>query len=433
MAIEWRCGCGKLLKAPEAAVGKRARCPQCGSISHVPAPEVPTYGTSTYDPPIEQGQSSLPASSELANVLAAARTRGWRDLVYIVLLAALFPLAMFTFTREGGTLKDRIDQSLSEHPELRSRVEAMLEKDDVDPDDIIALFPQGRLAGAFLPRDSAAHWAMALLASGAFFTLLLLMLQPGHARAHHLLLAALFTATAGIVILIVFQFVANVALSTWTIPRGKGAILWLILKFIGFSYYAAERPDYGFTLSFIGFTCGVGLCEELCKAIPILWLLRKRADRVTWRGTWAWGLASGIGFGVAEGIMYSSRYYNGIAGGDTYVVRFASCVALHAIWAAAVATALYQKREQILHAGGVGGMLGYGLLYAFIPMILHGLYDTMLKKEYNVAALGVALASFVYLAAMIEWSRQKEIARVEAAAGAMGVGLGVGTSSLATA
>jgi RsiW-degrading membrane proteinase PrsW (M82 family) len=360
--------------------------------------------------------------------LDAARGRGWRDFVYVVLLVALFPLAMSQFSREGVSLKDRIDQSLVEHPELRARVEALLSKQDVDPDQIIALFPQGRLAGAFLPRDSGAHWAMALLASGAFFTLLLLMLNPGHARAHQLILAGLFTATVGIVLLIAFQFVADVALSTWSIPRGRGAILWLILKFIGFSYYAAERPDYGFVLSFVGFTCGVGLCEELCKAIPILWLMRKRSDRVTWRGAWAWGLASGIGFGVAEGVMYSSRYYNGVSGAQTYIVRFASCVALHAVWSGSVATALYHKREQIAQAGGVGGMLGYGLVYAFVPMLLHGLYDTMLKKEYNLAALAVALASFVYLAAMIEWSRQKEIAQMEASAG----GMGLGASSLLT-
>jgi RsiW-degrading membrane proteinase PrsW (M82 family) len=121
--------------------------------------------------------------------------------------------------------------------------------------------------------------------------------------------------------------------------------------------------------------------------------------------------------------MYSARYYNGVLGGDIYVVRFASCVALHAIWSASVAVALFHKREQIVRAGGVGGMLGYGLVYAFVPMVLHGLYDTMLKKEYNVSALGVALASFVYLAAMVEWSWQKEIARFEATRrGEAGVG-----------
>src|SRR5438132_8581921 len=31
-----------------------------------------------------------------------------------------------------------------------------------------------------------------------------------------------------------------------------------------------------------------------------------------WNSLLMWGLASGIGFGIAEGIMYSSRYYNGI-------------------------------------------------------------------------------------------------------------------------
>jgi len=39
MAIEFRCAqCGKLLRIGDDAVGKQARCPECGAISSVPAP-----------------------------------------------------------------------------------------------------------------------------------------------------------------------------------------------------------------------------------------------------------------------------------------------------------------------------------------------------------------------------------------------------------
>jgi len=37
-------------------------------------------------------------------------------------------------------------------------------------------------------------------------------------------------------------------------------------------------------------------------------------------------------------------------------------------------------------------------VYVAVPMILHGLYDTLLKREMNGIALLVALASFGYLA-----------------------------------
>ena len=44
-------------------------------------------------------------------------------------------------------------------------------------------------------------------------------------------------------------------------------------------------------------------------------------------------------------------------------------------------------------------------------MILHGLYDTLLKKELDAAALLVALASFGYLAYLIERNRKVGLRR----------------------
>jgi hypothetical protein len=43
-----------------------------------------------------------------------------------------------------------------------------------------------------------------------------------------------------------------------------------------------------------------------------------------------------------------------------------------------------------------------------VPMVLHGLYDVMLKKEMDGSALIVAVISFVWLAFMIERSRREE-------------------------
>ena len=47
-----------------------------------------------------------------------------------------------------------------------------------------------------------------------------------------------------------------------------------------------------------------------------------------------------------------------------------------------------------------------------VPMVLHGLYDTLLKKEMNVGALVVAVVSFAWLALQIERARvaQPEVA-----------------------
>ena len=59
------------------------------------------------------------------------------------------------------------------------------------------------------------------------------------------------------------------------------------------------------------------------------------------------GLASGVGFGVSEGITYCGDHYNGIHGIGIYVIRFLSCVSLHALWAGSVAILIYRNRDYL--------------------------------------------------------------------------------------
>jgi RsiW-degrading membrane proteinase PrsW (M82 family) len=253
-----------------------------------------------------------------------------------------------------------------------------------------------------------AHWGFALIAAGAFFGLMMFLFDRGSAKAQSLLFTGVFTGTVGIILLLVLQFVAEHTQGWWIRGRSIIVLLFYIIKFIGYSYYAAEDPSNGFAASFFGYTFGVGLCEELVKAIPLIVLVNNLPERASWRTACLWGLASGVGFGVAEGIMYSSRYYNGIGGGEIYVVRFVSCVALHAMWAASVAIPLYAFRGELANSPHIGSTLGTAICLAAPCIILHGLYDTLLKKDYDLYALGVALVSFAYLVGLIEWSQWKE-------------------------
>ena len=124
----------------------------------------------------------------------------------------------------------------------------------------------------------------------------------------------------------------------------------------------------------------------------------RRDPEMNWRGAFLWGLASGCGFGIAEGVMYSGDFYNGITGSGIYVVRFISCVALHGLWTGTVAIAMQQSRGWLDNAEGWTDLVAPMFIYMIVPMILHGLYDTLLKKEMPGMALLVALASFGYLA-----------------------------------
>jgi RsiW-degrading membrane proteinase PrsW (M82 family) len=151
--------------------------------------------------------------------------------------------------------------------------------------------------------------------------------------------------------------------------------------------------DGDFLLSLCGYVLAVGLVEEAAKALPLLWRVR-RFGVPDWRTACLWGLASGIGFGVAESVYHAERGYNGLATADAYLVRFASCVALHAVWSASVGMGLATGRGSAVVA------LAY-------PAALHGLYDVVLLYQYHVAALVVAVASFGWLAWQIETARTR--------------------------
>jgi len=151
---------------------------------------------------------------------------------------------------------------------------------------------------------------------------------------------------------------------------------------------------------------GIGLCEELCKALPLLSHFRSKAT-LDWRGACVWGLASGVGFGVCEGIMYSSDYYNGMSTGGIYLTRFASCVALHAVWSASIGISLHRNQVGFQGASNVYEMAGPILFIIGVPMTLHGLYDTLLKQDHSLYACGIAALSFGWLAWQIETARKE--------------------------
>jgi RsiW-degrading membrane proteinase PrsW (M82 family) len=282
-------------------------------------------------------------------------------------------------------------------PAAEPELEELLEFESLD--DILMSLPGRKAEGAFLARDSTLHWLFALVSVGAYMTFFVFLASDKSAVWWHVLGIGTFTATVGILLLLIVQVLAMV---------GGGGGIMAIFTLIGLSYSMALDPEMGFIPSFIGFTLGVGLCEELCKALPIL-IYYKIGNRQNWRGAFLWGLASGAGFGVSEGIMYSSDFYNGLAGPGIYIVRFVSCVALHAIWTGSVAISVNQRQYLLREEQEHWIMYVLAVLWMIsIPMVLHGLYDTLLKKEWEFLALLVAAASFGYLAWQISRLRTSD-------------------------
>jgi RsiW-degrading membrane proteinase PrsW (M82 family) len=322
-----------------------------------------------------------------------------RRFLYLLFALTLVPLVVSTFHADD-TL-ERVGRTLQAHPELQT---AQIDSEAA----AFRTLPDERIEGAHLSYFTMAHWLYAAVSGAAFLGLLLLCFELGRAKAWQLAVVALVTATAGILFLLMVQWIAAVTDGYFLISRNPFIlVIFYIAKFIGFSYSAALNPEYGFWLSFLGFTFGVGLCEELTKAMPILMAARGNTD-LDWRAAGVWGLASGVGFGVAEGVLYASDYYNGIATGEIYVVRFVSCVGLHAMWAAAVGIMIARCRDEMQSDWEWSDLAIAVLKVQAVPMLLHGLYDVLLKKEMTGWAIAVAALSFAWLAVLIEWCRREE-------------------------
>ena len=313
---------------------------------------------------------------------------GWRQHLHWVLILGLMPLVLSAVFGDGGNVLEQIERSLENHPDVNE--DALNEAESLH--DLAMQFPEHRLDGALLAADSYMHWGFALASSGVYLGLFLMMWPGKESRAPALLLTGLITGTVGIMLLLGFQWVAFATQGVVvTRGRGIGALLFFVVQFIGFSYRCALEEGSGFLSSFFGFTFGVGLCEELCKALPVAFYLSGPEKR-SLREVCIVGLASGVGFGISEGITYSSEYYNGIQDIWIYVIRFLSCVSLHAIWAGGVALLMYRNHEYLEWSWEA--VFGFVVYYLLAAMILHGVYDTLLKQDHELLAVLSALVSF---------------------------------------
>ncbi|MCY2989070.1 MAG: YIP1 family protein [Planctomycetota bacterium] len=84
MSIEFRCsGCSKLLRTPDEAAGKRAKCPACGTILDVPVATLPEPTPDAAGPegggPTMPSPFAAPSANPFADATAGARPVGGSD------------------------------------------------------------------------------------------------------------------------------------------------------------------------------------------------------------------------------------------------------------------------------------------------------------------------------------------------------------------
>ena len=145
-----------------------------------------------------------------------------------------------------------------------------------------------------------------------------------------------------------------------------------------------------FATRFVGFFFRAGLPEEICKAAVIFWLVRRPGNVLKPQDVVLYGLLSGFGFGIHEGLLYQLGTNRELGNVDaTYVfniLRLTSLPFLHACWCGIA--------SYFIAYAAIVPMCRYGLwiLAILIPAILHTAYDAAGGLiAFGAAALGVVL------------------------------------------
>jgi RsiW-degrading membrane proteinase PrsW (M82 family) len=254
-----------------------------------------------------------------------------------------------------------------------------------------------------LSLGSHMDYLFAAISAALFLTAALWLFKRVRVRLPLLLATGAFTGTIGVLLLLAVQSIAVEAThERWSGSRNFIFINY-VLRAIAYSYHASSDSSGTIEFQVVAYVCGVGLCEELVKLLPVLWLLRRRPQLAIADSVLV-GFVSGVGFGIAEGIHYSELYYNGRDSATIYVVRFLSLVAMHGV-ATATAGALAVRHDLPLTAQW--SYFGR-LIWVISPvMLLHGLYDTFCDRGATGWALLVVFLLFGVFAYQIESSRAK--------------------------
>lgn len=252
-----------------------------------------------------------------------------------------------------------------------------------------------------LTRESVMHFVFAAVSAVAFLWVIPVLFGRSSHDSHERLGYFLFTGVVGMMLLRGIHLLAVRSRDYGFEGDWGGSFFWHLIRLVDMSNAAADNARAPFLLRFAGFTFGVGMPEEFVK-IVVVWYLLDRAPLGRWKDALVVGLLSGVAFGVAEGIVYAERYYNGMSSGAAYVTRFIACVGLHAAWTGSAAILMSWKRDKIFRDGQFLVTLVMILVYLCPLMLIHGLYDTLVLTDRLGGGVFVAFLSFAGLAFMVE-------------------------------
>ena len=177
----------------------------------------------------------------------------------------------------------------------------------------------------------------------------------------------------------------------------------LVLHVLGiFSIASAAANSPSFLPRFLGMLFAAGIPEELCKAAVIFWFVRRPGQICAPQTIVLYGLFSGLGFGINEGVCYQMGINREMGVDGAYflnVLRLTSLPFLHASWCGISAyfiafSAIYPAYRK-----------GLWIIAIVIPAFIHALYNSMGAFGLLPALLGIILFT-IYLSTVKNMKRK---------------------------
>ena len=205
------------------------------------------------------------------------------------------------------------------------------------------------LALALAPGNWAGYWLIALYFSGLWSLFFYYLFRTPQIENKICVLCFFFTGIVSVAGLLIIQ-----AVPPWT-------ILYQMAK----SVEVFPR--------FVGMLLGVGINEELCKAAVLFWLVKRPGKLMIPQSVVFYGMMSGLGFGIYEGVDYQRNINRAMEIDTAYflnMLRLTSLPFLHAIWTGIAGyfisfAALYPRRQY-----------GLWIVAVAIPALFHAIYNT---------------------------------------------------------
>ena len=108
-----------------------------------------------------------------------------------------------------------------------------------------------------------------------------------------------------------------------------------------------------------------------------------------------YGVSSAVGFAIVENVMYVYEY-----GYQTALVRAFTAVPLHAFCGVAMGVFYAMAKKESIQGRSSG--FGYTLLALIVPMMIHGVYDTMAFMRTEASTIGLlAFIVIMYIVAIV--------------------------------